>query len=143
MIDAALLEEIRRVLNAFKRPEWQRDLERAVPTDLVRDIVADNRHPIHPAQDPSAKVSVMGAGRVIDGNDTPVASNGTGWVDAPKVDNWRPPGVDLCDRIADHFAALDRAERVRELGEAAAIKKAEAELAKQPEPKERKDKGTK
>jgi len=135
-----VLKDLRAALNAAL-PEWQRDLVRNVGTDQVRDIVNDFRnYSPTPRADPNARVLPVGAGRVIDGNDTPVASTGTGgWVEAPKVDNWRPPGVDLCDRIADHFAALDRAERVRELGEARAMVQAEAEIkaaqAEQPKPK--------
>jgi hypothetical protein len=63
----------------------------------------------------------------------------SGWVDAPKVDNWRPPGVDIMDRMMDQQDAIDRAERIRQLAEAAAVQRAEAALKEQPKEKERKD----
>ena len=142
-----VLKDLRAALNAAL-PEWQRDLVRNVGTDQVRDIVNDFRnYSPTPRADPNARVLPVGAGRVIDGNDTPVASTGTGgWVEAPKVDNWRPPGVDLCDRIADHFAALDRAERIREVAQSAAVQRALSEPQEQElkpkaqEPKARGDK---
>jgi hypothetical protein len=139
MIDPALLAELRRFLNAHKLPEYMSDLTKAVPTDLVRDIVNDFRsYNPHPAQDPSAKVVPQGAGRVIDGNDAPVASHGTGWVDAPKVDDWRPPGLSICDQLMDQADAIDKAERIRQLARAAAVQQAEAAIKQ--EDKERKDK---
>jgi hypothetical protein len=142
MADHPLVAELRRVLNA-ELPEWQRALVEAVPNDLVRQIAADFRnYSPTPRADPTAKVLPVGAGRVIDGNDT-VASNGTGgWVDPPKVDQWKPDGLSIMDRMMDAQDAIDRLERVKQLGEAKALLEAEAELAKQPEPtKERKDKG--
>jgi hypothetical protein len=157
MIDPELLADLqadlRRLVNIMKLPEWQRDLVRNVDTDLVRDIVADHRHPIHPAQDPSARVSVQGAGVVKTGDVgpqhrpvDPSATNSGGWVEAKSIDSWRPPGVDLCDRIADHFAALDRAERIREVAQSAAVQRALSEPQEQElkpkaqEPKARGDK---
>src|SRR6516164_2405343 len=112
MIDPALLEELRRFLNAHnKLPEYMSDLTKAVPTDWVKQIAEDFRnYSPTPRADPSAKVITQGAGRVIDGSDGPVASTGTGWVEAPKVDNWRPPGVDICDQLMDQQDAIDRAE---------------------------------
>ena len=151
MIDPELIEDLRRLVNALRRPEmpdWQRDLVRNVDTDQVRDIVNDNRSPPRPAAPPS-NVTVVGSGKVQDFDVGPkyrpyvppkeeATTDRSGWVEAKSIDSWRPPGVDLCDRIADHFASLDRAERVRELTEAAAIRKAEAEIkaqAEQPKPK--------
>jgi hypothetical protein len=142
MIDPALLEELRRALNK-ELPEYMRDLVQAVPTDLVRDIVADNRHPIHPAQDPSAKVTVHGAGRVVTGDDGPAHRplDRSGWTEPPQVDAWRPPGVDICDALVDKQDAIDRAARIRELAEAAAIQRAlKAAEPKEQEPKTRGDK---
>jgi hypothetical protein len=119
-----------------------RDLAQAVPTDLVRQIAEDFRnYSPTPRADPSAKVVPVGAGRVIDGNDAPVASTGTGgWVEAPKVDAWRPPGVDLCDRLVDAQDAIDRAERIRQLAQTAAIKRAEAEIKAREEEEAKKGK---
>jgi hypothetical protein len=157
MIDPELLADLRadlrRLANIMKLPEWQRDLVQNVDTDLVRQIAADFRsYNPHPTQDPAARVSVMGAGVVKTGDvgpqHRPIDANatGSGWVEAPKVDNWRPPGVDLCDRIADHFAALDRAERIREVAQSAAVQRALSESQEQElepkaqEPKARGDK---
>ena len=98
----------------------------------MKDIVNDFRnYSPTPRADPSAKVVPVGAGRVIDGSDAPEASNGTGWVDAPKVDSWKPPGLEHMDRMMDAQDAIDRLQRVRELGEAKALVQAEAELIKQ------------
>jgi hypothetical protein len=140
---------------AERLPEYMRDLVKNVGTDVVRDIVNDNRSPPRPAAPPS-NVSIMGAGRVQDFDvgpayrpyvppkeDDKATTDRSGWREAPKVDDWRPPGVEIMDRMMDQQDAIDRAERIRQLAEASAIRKAEAELARQPEPKERKDKGQK
>jgi hypothetical protein len=133
-----LVAEIRRALNALKLPEYMRDLVGAVPDKMVKDLVNDFRsYNPHPAQDPNAKVVPQGAGRVVTAGDT-VAHGGSGWVEAPKVDNWRPPGIDLMDRMMDQADAIDRAQRIRALAEAAAVQRAEATI-KQDEPKEQKD----
>ena len=123
---------------------WVRDLTRVVNTDLMQDIVNDFRnYSPTPRADPSAKVVPVGAGRVIDGNDAPVASTGTGgWVEAPKVDAWRPPGVDICDQLMDQADAIDKAARIRQLAEAAALQRAlKPAEPKVQEPKARGDKG--
>ena len=132
--DPDWVREFRRLLNA-ELPEYVKDLAQAVPTSVVKDIVSDFRsYNPHPAQDPSAKVVPQGAGRVIDGNDAPVASTGTGgWVDAPKVDNWKPPGLREMDAMMDAADLQDRLERVRQLGEAKAFAEAEAEIKQQEE----------
>jgi hypothetical protein len=153
MIDAELLEEIRRALHALRSmPEWQRDLERAVPTDLVRSIVADNRSQPSSGGSMLPTVSLIGAGKVSTPDVGPKyrpyeppeePADRSGWRDAPKVDAWRPPGIEHMDRMMDQQDAIDRAARARELAGAAAIRKAEAELAKQPEPKPTKEKGQK
>ena len=158
MIDPELLADLqadlRRLANIMKLPEWQRDLINNVPDHLVKAIAADFRsYNPHPAQDPSARVSVQGAGVVKTGDVgpqhrpvDPSATNSGGWVEAKSIDSWRPPGVDLCDRIADHFAALDRAERIREVAQSAAVQRALSEPQEQElkpkaqEPKARGDK---
>ena len=123
---------------------WVKDLRRVVDDKLMKDIVNDFRnYSPTPRADPSAKVVPVGAGRVIDGSDAPVASNGTGWVDAPKVDSWKPPGLEHMDRMMDAQDAIDRAARARELGEAAAVKRAlteaqaKVQAEEQPKPKEK------
>jgi hypothetical protein len=146
MIDAELLADLRRLVNALRLPEWQRDLVRNVDTDLVRDIVSDFRnYSPTPRADPNAKVVPVGAGRVIDGSDAPVASTGTGgWVEAPKVDQWKPEGLSIMDRMMDAQDAIDRLQRVRELGEAKALVQAEAEIKAQQEAElSKKQKGSK
>jgi hypothetical protein len=139
MIDAELLADLRRLVNTLRLPDYMNDLVRNVDTNLVRDIVADNRHPIHPAQDPSAKVSVQGAGVVKTGDvgpqhrpiDTDATTDRSGWVEAKSIDSWRAPGLEHIDRLVDAADLQDRLERVRQLGEAKALVQAEAEMAKQ------------
>ena len=126
--------------------EWIRDLRRTVGDKLMADIVNDfrNYNPAPRSLTPPATVQVVGAGRVVDGSDAPVASTGTGgWVEAPKVDAWRPPGVDICDQLMDQADAIDRAERVRKLAQTAAIRKAEADLKAREEELNKKQKGPK
>jgi hypothetical protein len=67
---------------------------KAVPTNLLADIVADNRKPRLPSS-PIAK------------------TGGSGWVDPPQVRDWRPPGQRVIDQLID---AADDAERKRRLG---------------------------
>jgi hypothetical protein len=111
---------------------------------LVRDIVNDFRsYNPHPAQDPSAKVVPQGAGRVVDGDVGPQHRplDRSGWQEPPKVDAWRPPGVEIMDRMMDQQDAIDRAARIRELAEAAALQRAlKPAEPKEPEPKARGDK---
>jgi hypothetical protein len=38
-----------------------------------------------------------------------------GWVEPPKVADWRAPGLEIMDRMMDQQDALDRAERERKL----------------------------
>ena len=129
------VREFRRVLNAAKLPEYMSDLVEAVPTDLVRQIVGDFRsyNPAPRSLTPPATVQIQGAGRVVSADDAPVASTGTGWTEAPKVDAWRPPGVDLCDKLMDAQDAIDKAERIRQLAEASAVRRAEAEIRQREE----------
>jgi hypothetical protein len=140
MIDAELLADLRRLVNTLRSPEWQRDLEQAVPTDLVKQIAEDfrsyNPAPRSPLNTPPATANPVDAAPVKTGTDT-VAGNGSGWAEAPKVDAWRPPGIDLIDRMVQTQDAIDRAAKIRELVEAAAVQRAEAEV-KQEEQKERK-----
>jgi hypothetical protein len=105
-----------------KLEEWQRDLVSNVGDKAVRDLVSDFRnYSIGPSQGPAAKVTVQGAGVVKTGDDGPkYRSFEGGWVEAPKVDSWRPPGIDAIDAMMDQADALDKAERVKKLIEAAA-----------------------
>jgi hypothetical protein len=144
MIDPALLEELRRFLNAHKLPEYMSDLTKAVPTDLVKQIADDFRnYSPTPRADPSAKVSVQGAGRVVTGDDGPAHRplDRSGWVEAPKVDAWRPPGVDICDQLMDEEDRRFRAQRVKEVIEANLVQRAlKPAEPKEPEPEDRGDK---
>ena len=151
MIDAELLADLRRLVNTLRLPEYMRDLTAAVPDRLVKEIAADFRsYNPHPAQDPSAKVSVQGAG-VVKGGDVgpqhrPIDASATGgWQEAPKVDQWQPPGLKHMDRMMDQQDAIDRAARVRELAEAAAVQRVlkQSVEPKEQEPKAPKDRGDK
>ena len=145
MIDPELLADLRadlrRLVNIMKLPEWQRDLAAAVPDRLVKEIAADFRsYNPHPAQDPSAKVSVQGAGVVKTGDVgpqhrpvDPSATNSGGWVEAKSIDSWRPPGLREMDAMMDAADLQDRLERVKQLGEAKALLQAEAEIKAQQE----------
>jgi hypothetical protein len=92
---------------------------RCVDDRLVADLVSDARaHNIIHANGPANKVTVQGAGAVASGDDG--AAHG-GWVKPPQVDDWKAPGVEVADRIIDHFDALDKAKRALELGQAAHV----------------------
>ena len=150
MIDPELIEDLRRLVNALRLPEWQRDLINNVPDHLVKAIAADFRsYNPHPAQDPSARVSVQGAGVVKTGDvgpqhrpiDTEATTDRSGWREPPKIDNWKPPGLEHMDRMMDQQDAIDRAARVRELAAAAAVQRAmNPAEPKEQEPKARGDK---
>jgi hypothetical protein len=132
------LNNMCRSMGRQEQMDQRRAMERACDTATMRAIVNDHRVSVHLPADPSAKVSVQGAGRVVDG-ETP--QNRSGWADSPRLR--QPDGVNYVDALCDHADAIDRAERLRQLAQTAAVRRAEAELAKQPEPKERKDKGHK
>ena len=105
-----------------KLEEWQRDLVSNVGDKAVRDLVNDFRnYSIGRSQGPAAKVTVQGAGVVKDADPGPAyrpyAEKG-GWVEAPKVDSWRPPGIDAIDAMCSAQDAIDKAERIRVLAEA-------------------------
>ena len=112
---------------------------RACPNDLMRQIVADNRGDFPrsgsmiPNKPSAGKVIPEGAGRVVGGPDVPVASTGTGWAESPQVNDWKPPGLSIMDQMMDQQDAIDRAARVRELAEGAALSRAEAEIKAQAE----------
>jgi hypothetical protein len=114
-----------------KLPEWAADLARCVDDKLMRDIVSDGR----------AHQAVISRG----GNTAATnreAERGTGWRESPQVDSWKPPGVEHCDRLMDQADMIDKAEKARQLMEAAknlkALREAEEELEAEkldPEPK--------
>jgi hypothetical protein len=115
---------------------WMRDAQRVADDKLVADIVNDfrsyNPAPRSPLNQPPQTVVPVGAGKVVDGSNAPVASTGTGgWVNPPSVDNWRAPGLREMDAMMDQQDAIDRAERIKALADAAAIQRAEAEIKAQ------------
>jgi hypothetical protein len=124
---------------ANQLPEWARDLVANVDTKAVQDLVADfKNYSISPGP-PLPKVTVQGAGRVIDGDDVKRGTTGqNGWQPAQSIDSWRPPGLREMDQLMDQADALDKAERISKLVEAAralkALREIEAEQAPKPEP---------
>src|SRR6516162_3516660 len=111
MIDPELLADLRRLVNASKLPEWQRDLVEGVPTDLVKQIVEDFRsyNPAPRSLTPPATVTIVGSGKAVTGDvgpqhrpiDTDATTDRSGWREAPKVDAWRAPGIEHVDRLLD------------------------------------------
>jgi hypothetical protein len=72
----------------------------------------------------------------------PVDATNSGWQEAPKVNDWKPPGLEHMDRMMDQQDAIDRAARIRELAEAAAVQRAlKPTEPKKQEPKAPKDRG--
>ena len=138
---------------AYDPFDWVRDLRRVVDDKLMRDIVNDFRsyNPAPRSLTPPATANPVDAAPVKTGDVGPQHRplDRSGWVDAPKVDAWRPPGLEHCDRLMDHQDALDRAARVEELVKAAgalAVLKEKGPEGKGPEGKgrkERKDKESK
>jgi len=125
-----------------KLEEWQRDLVSNVGDKAVRDLVNDFRnYSIGRSQGPAADGTVQGAGVGKDADPGPAyrpyAEKG-GWVEAPKVDSWRPPGIDTIDAMCSAQDAIDKAERIRVLAEA--VRNALALAAAEREAKESQDK---
>jgi hypothetical protein len=139
MIDPELLADLRRLVNIMKLPEWQRDLTAAVPDRLVKQIAEDFRRGPPPPGPTLPSVRVMGAGTVVDGD---TAAPSRGWTEAKSIDTWKPDGLSIMDEMMDQQDAVDRAARVRELAEAAAVQRALKQSAepKAQEPKARGDK---
>ena len=69
-----------------------------------RDIVNDNRRGV---SEPGWLPPKAGG----------AVKRGTGWVDPGRLEP--PPGVEHVDRIADHFAAVDRSEAIKKIADAA------------------------
>jgi hypothetical protein len=78
------------------------DLARAVPDKLMSEIVNDQRRGV-------------AAPSGLAGPNEPQGPKvrGSGW-DKP-IPLESPPGVKYCDQIADHFAALDRLDMIRQI----------------------------
>jgi hypothetical protein len=81
--------------------DWAVDMARAVPTNLIRDIVGDNRAPTGP----SAQGIVPSSQQL---SSVRTGGNGNGHV----VPLSNPPGVNYADRLMDAQDARDRAELI-------------------------------
>jgi hypothetical protein len=113
------LDNLCRSMGQVERNEQLRRMREACDSKTLRDIVADNRNSVFlPAPPSPATVVPVGAGRVVGGDDG-AAHRGSGWSEPPSIDNWKPPGLEAMDAMMDQQDAIDRAARVRELGEAA------------------------
>jgi hypothetical protein len=114
---------------ANKLPEWVVDLVRNVPTDLVRDVVNDNRGD-RPLSGATPKVQIQGAGTVTTGDGGPKYrpyqptaddTDRSGWRDAPQLKP--PPGLEIIDAMV---AAQDERDLVQRANELAAAQHARA-----------------
>jgi hypothetical protein len=158
MIDPELLADLRRLVNIMKLLEWQRDLIKTCPDDLMKSIVADNRS--QPSSGgsmlPNATVSIVGAGKTVDPvlgpkyrpyvrpaeDDNATPADRSGWKEGTPLRP--PPGINYVDALCDQAAAIDRAERIRQLAETAAVQRAlKPTEPKAQEPKAPKDRGDK
>jgi hypothetical protein len=85
-------------------PDWAIDMANAVPTDMIRDIVHDNRAPTGPSAQgiipSSQQMSNVRAG-----------GNGTGWQNPIPLSN--PPGTNWVDALCIADDQRQRAERKR------------------------------
>ena len=81
------------------------EMTKAVDDKLMRDIVNDNRRGV---SEPGWLPPKAGG----------AVKHGTGWVDPGRLEP--PPSVKHVDRIADHFAALDRSETIKKIADALA-----------------------
>jgi hypothetical protein len=75
------------------------EMAKITPDALVRDIVNDSRRGV------SAP-----SGLLPDETKAPAPVRGSGWQSPKPLEG--PPGVKICDQIADHFAALDREQMI-------------------------------
>jgi len=82
------------------------EITEAVDNKLMRDIVNDNRRGV---SEPGWLPPKAGG----------AVKRGTGWVDPGRLEP--PPGVEHVDRIADHFAAVDRSETTKKIADALAM----------------------
>jgi hypothetical protein len=95
--------------------EWVKDLRRVVDNKLMADIVDDfrNYNPAPRSISPPATVRVVGAGNVVGGDvgpqHRPVDATNSGWQEPPKVNDWKPPGLEHMDRMMDAQDAIDKA----------------------------------
>src|SRR6516225_6079032 len=93
---------------------WMRDALKVADDALVKALAEDFRN-YNPAPrstlSPPATVQIVGAGRVVGGDDKPVASTGSGWADSPEIKP--PPGINLIDEMCAAEDASWRLQRAR------------------------------
>jgi hypothetical protein len=116
--------------------EWELDLIKAVPGDVLRGLAEDAR--AH-----SVILSRGGTSAAKDNNEVP-RPNTHGWVEAPSTSKWQADsGIAAVDRLCDAQDKIDRAARIKELAEASRHLQAMAEAeaaAKKLEEKELEEK---
>ena len=83
----------------------------AVPDNVMRDVVRDNRAPTTPATIPSSQST----------GPRPSAGDGTGWGAAAPIGP--PPGLRYVDAQLDAQDAKDKAERIRQDAQLRAMEK--------------------
>jgi len=89
--------------------EWKKEIAKASPPDLIRDIIRDNR-----GGPPTAYAQAEANARQNQPTaEAAPAPKGNGWVEPPTVRDWKPPGLSVMDRIMDAQDAADAAERKR------------------------------
>ena len=88
-------------------PEWQREMANSVDDALVRDLVSDFR------RGPSLPSSMAAKPATVE-------EKRPSFTEPAPLD---VPGIKLVDQIADHFAKLDQAEKVKQALELAAMSK--------------------
>jgi hypothetical protein len=95
---------------------WMKAAVNVADDALVKSLVEDFRgyrpEPRSPLNQPSQTVVPVGAGKVVGGDDAPVASGGTGWADSPELKP--PPGVALVDQLVAQQDLADFEARCRE-----------------------------
>jgi hypothetical protein len=112
--------------------EWELDLIRAVPGDVLRGLAEDAR--AH-----SVILSRGGTSATKHDNEVP-RPNTHGWVEAPSTSKWQADaGIAAVDRLCDAQDKIDRAARIKELAEASrhlqAMAEAEAKKLEEEEEK--------
>jgi hypothetical protein len=98
--EAKRIEQLQAEARRLGIPVWQLEAARSVPSDLIRDIVADSRNASGPSSIAASPSQAVG-------------ERGTGWAkDTPLAP---PPGVAILDKIMDVQDAFDRREREKQL----------------------------
>jgi hypothetical protein len=101
----AELDRLKKQREGWMPPSAIQAMTAVVNDKLMRDIVNDNRRGV---SEPGWLPPKAGG----------AVKRGTGWVDPGRLEP--PPGVKHVDRIADHFAALDRLETLKKVADAVA-----------------------